>query len=928
MKRILFIATLLIFSFVSIALAQSSRVQVTGIVQDKENKESIIQASVRICVPKDTSMVSGTVTDIDGKFSISSIKAGNYLLVVSYVGYLTEYKTIELKAQKSTFSAGTILLAPDVVALSEALVTAEAPKVVSKGDSLVFNSSAYRVPEGSMLESLVKKLPGADVDKDGNITINGKTISKIMIDGHEFFSEDMSMAMKNIPVEMVEKLKTYDRKSDLSRITGIDDGNEETVLDLSVKKDMSRGFFNNIDVAGGTNERYQANININRFKGDDKYTLITSFDNLEGPWSNSNGTTKSQDYGFNFFKKTEKLELGGDANYNRWGSDAVVEGSSETFLTTNNIFSNNNNRNQNDNKRYNASIRLEWKPDTMTNIIFRPNINGSNNNGYSLNRSATFNKNPYGYTPYPLDEIDNPAIFSDSSRINHTNSESKNDNNSFSGSMEFQFYRRLNTNGRSVTVRSSGNYSKNESHQYNRSTTNYFLLNNKAGGDSLYYQNQYHSTPSKNYNINGQLTYIEPIFKKVYLQFSYKYTYRYDDSNRSTYDLTPYIALNDSNLIGYLPDYYGTPISSLSKLAEYDNNIHEGEVSMRFNREKWNLSFGARLTQTKTTMTYDQGVLDTTVTRKVVNFSPNLFFRYKFNDNTQLRVNYWGNTGQPSMTDMLPVRDETNPMWITEGNPNLESSFSNRLRMDFNTYNSDKQRGFFTHFDFNNTINSVSTKITYNETTGGVVSRPENINGNWSTSGFFGFNTAFKDQRFSINTFSHARFSNQVGYVSVQQSTAAKNTTKSWNLSEHLSGSFRNDWIDFSLEGSINYSTSRNQLQPDNDMDTYQYSFGAELEVELPLDFSISSDFSESSRRGYDDASFNTDEWIWNAQIGYRFLKEKAASITLQVYDILQQRSNVSRNISAISRSDTHYVDVLQSYWMLHFIYRLNIFGV
>ena len=910
--------------------AQTPRVHVTGYVRDKESKESIIQATVRFCTVRDTTMVTGTVTDKDGKFDFPTLNAGKYLLVLSYMGYQTQYSTVTVSAKEKSQDLGTYTLLQSAIALKEAVVTGSAAKVTAKDDSIIFNSAAFKVREGAMLEELVKKLPGIKVDKNGGVTVNGESVSKILIDGHEFFSNDMSMAMKNIPADMVEKLKTYKKKSDMTRITGIDDGTEETVLDLTVKKDMTRGFFNNIDIAGGTDESYSVNASSSRFKKDNQYTLMGSLGNVDGPWSEQNGTSKRQNVGFNFFKKTEKLELGGDASYDGNRQLMGTRGSSETFLTTSNIYSNSFDRNRSKQLSYDASLRLEWKPDSMTNIMFRPGIRHSDNRSESNNQSATFNKNPFDYSADPLSDVEDDTLFPDSSRVNNGNSRSKNVGNTNSGNASLQIFRRLSKKGRSITLRAEGSYSKTESDQYNNSYTNYYLVKKAAGGDSTLYTNQYLTTPAKNSEWSLHLNYVEPIFKKVYLQFSYEYTNRYNNSDRSTYDLTPYILYRRDSMppLGYLPDYYGERIHNLSKYAEYDNDIHEGEISLRFDRTKWNLSTGVKMTNTHTKMTYDQGVLDTTVSRTVNDFSPTLFFNYKFNKMSHLRVRYRGNSSQPSMTDMLPVRDETNPMWITEGNPNLRSSFSNSLRASIDTYDPARQRGINAGLDFQNSYNNVSTKINYDESTGKVESRPENINGNWSADANFGYNTAFTDQRFSIDSYTSGSYRNQVAYISVGQSTSQKGTTKTMGLSQSLRGNFRNDWIDFTLKGDIDFNRSRSDLRSSNDMDTYDFSYGAELQLQLPLDFSISSDIEMSSRRGYDDDTFNTNELIWNGEMGWKFLKDKQASLSLEMFDLLHKRSNVSRFVSATTRSDTRNLGVLTNYWMLHFIYRFNIFGV
>ena len=258
-----------------------STFDVSGTVVDKASGEAVIGGSIKLMALPDSSFVEGTTTGAQGEFSLKNVKKGAYALQISYIGYATKNISVDLTQQKKkAVNIGYITMAADAIELQGVEVTAHAAKVAVQGDSLVYNAAAYRVPEGSTLEALVKQLPGAKVDKDGTIKINGKTVSKILVDGKEFFLNDKEVAMKNIPTEMIEKLKTYDRKSDLSRVTGIDDGEEETVLDLAVKKGMKNGWYGNVNLGAGTQHRYAEKFNVNHFKDDFQATLLGSANNV------------------------------------------------------------------------------------------------------------------------------------------------------------------------------------------------------------------------------------------------------------------------------------------------------------------------------------------------------------------------------------------------------------------------------------------------------------------------------------------------------------------------------------------------------------------------------------------------------------------------------------------------------------------------
>lgn len=301
--------------------AQNKVITVSGRVVESDTKEPAAQATVQLLSLPDSAYAAGIASSNQGWFTLPKVKAGKYVLKVSYIGFRTKLVPVQLSANATDKKLGTITLDPDAVMLKEAVITAEAPQVVVKEDTLEYNSTAYRTPEGAMLEELVKKLPGAEIDDDGNVKINGKEVKKIMVDGKEFFGGDVKTGLKNLPVNMIDKLKTYDKKSDLARVTGIDDGEEETVLDLKVKKGMNQGWFGNASVAGGTEDRYGSNLMLNRFVDNSQFSLIGSANNVNdqgfsggggGPrFRNSNGLTATKMLGANFATQTEKLELGG-----------------------------------------------------------------------------------------------------------------------------------------------------------------------------------------------------------------------------------------------------------------------------------------------------------------------------------------------------------------------------------------------------------------------------------------------------------------------------------------------------------------------------------------------------------------------------------------------------------------------------------------
>ena len=918
---------LLLMLMTASAFAQGgSRGRVSGKVIDADDKLPVMEATVQVLSLPDSTMVTGQSTNLDGRFSIH-VRPGNYVLRVSFIGYTSVEKKISITNAKPNLNVGTVEMSIDAVMLDAATVVAQAPEVTAKADTLIYNTSAYRVPEGSALEELVKKLPGAEVDESGKITINGKEITKIMIDGKEFFADDPNIAMKNLPVNIIDKIQAYDKQSDMARVTGIEDGEEETVLDLTVKPGMNHGFFGNVDGAYGTEDRYSGKLLANYFRDKNQFTVIGSANNVNdnsfpgggGFRRQENGLTAIKMAGANFATENEKFKSEGSVNFNYKDADQISKQSSETFVSTeNSSFKNAMDHSRNKTTNLTADAFMEWRPDTMTTLIFRPRIRyGKTDNANSQN-SYTFNQDPLYSTDELFSTDDLSSLVPEDQIVNKVMRESlkKGDDLTLTGMMIFNH--RLNNEGRNITFRGRYNYTNSSSEQFSLSTTEYFQQTPEELKETL---NRYIDTPTKSSEYNVRFTYSEPIFKGGFLQFSYNFQY-----SRSTTDNTTFDMPDDWTIDGDKTG--GTFNSDLSKSATYNYYNHQAEITFRWIREKMRFNVGMSFQPQRSTLSYTQGEYQVDTVRNVFNFTPTLDFRYRFSKTSQLRIRYRGRTSQPNMIDLLPITDDTDPLNITKGNPGLKPTFTNNLRMEYNTFNTETQRGMFSFFNFQNTMNSISNRRTYNEETGGYTTMPENINGNWNIFGIVGGNIALKNKKYTINTFTRANYQNMVSYISNNADlyAADKNTTKRLSLGERLRGTYRNDWWEVSLNCSLDYTHSRNSYQEQNNMDTYQFSYGASTNVRLPWNMTISTDISQNSRRGYTDASMNRDELIWNAQIAQDFLKGNAATVSVQFYDILKNQSNISRTISAAMRQDTEY-NAIYSYCMVHFIYRLNLFG-
>lgn len=948
--------TLLVMLFISLCANAQGRHSVKGVIIDKETKDVVEGATVQLLSLPDSAFVKGAVASQTGSFSFSDLKKAKYTLKISYIGYTSQFVDVNFAEKKDrAVDLGVIGLSDNANLLGETVVKGTAAKMQVSGDSLVYNASAYRVPEGSTLEALIKLLPGAKVDENGKITINGKEVTKILLNGKEFFLNDMETAMKNIPVDMVEKIKSYERKSDLARITGIDDGEEETVLDLSVKKDMNSGWFGNISAGGGTEDRYDSRAMINRFNETTKVSLIGNLRNTPNRWGWNNGLRSDKRIGLNLTDNREKLETEGSVMYRYNGSDVMNESSSENFAAERGAFGESKSQSYSSNHSVNANAKFEWKPDTMTNILVRPNFSFSRNRGAGNSRSGSYDTDPNNITENVLDYNDAVAEHSMPNAPETTDNILKdlldivvntntNNNQSYSsntgGGVEFQYNRKLNNKGRNLTIRVNGNYNEGKSQQISAANITYNTLG------TVNRNNRYYNTPSANGNVGGQITYNEPIADRTYLQFSYRYQYGYSKNDRRAfvYDSDAYRDLSQSitnnrydieAILHFMEEagYMMRDTVRLSQFSEYRNYNQTISAQFRRVRESYNFSIGIDAYPQHTALNYRyMGKEYPEVTRSVFNIAPRSFLRWNFDKHTNLRLRYQGRTSQPSMTNLLDITDDSNPLYITKGNTKLKPSFSHQVNLNFNTYNPESQLGAWVWGNFNATNNSISNKTTYDPKTGVRTTMPMNINGNWSTGGGGGMNTGIGEKKlFNAGFSADAGYSHNVGYYnnvsseSVDDKDIKSITGNTW-VNGGLSTSFRNDFVNIELNGDINYDHVRNNVNSNGNQDTYNFSYGGHFQYNAPWGTQISTDMRMSSRRGYSQASMNTNELLWNASISHSMLQGKALTLKAEIFDILHQQTNISRAVDAFSRRDSRNNTIYQ-YAMFSAIYRFSIYG-
>lgn len=900
---------LLMILFSPMAFAQQSGVNVTGSVVEQGSDTPIEQATVRLLNVKDSAMVRGVVSARNGSFTLKNVKKGSYLLHITFIGYDPLYQPLQITGKKNPVNVGKLELSDGAIELGEAVVIGKAPEVTVRNDTVEYNADSYKVTEGSVLEDLLKKMPGVEVDSEGKITVNGKEVKKVMVDGKEFFSDDPKVASKNLPAKMIDKLQVLDKKSDMAQMTGFDDGEEETVINLTVKPGMKQGWFGNAYGGYGSKDRYEGNAMVNRFVNNDQITFMGGANNTNnmgfsdlastmfsgmgggggrrGGFGAGSGITSSGNAGLNFSKefKPDKLTLGGNTRYSHSDNDARSKSDRQNILPGDSSSYDNSeamSRTKSDN--FGVDFRLEWKPDTMTQLIFRPS--------FSLSHSMNDNFS------------DATTLDNERDTVNTNKSNNYSESNGYNLNASIDFSRKLNNKGRVFSATLSGGNSDSYSDGMNRSDIVYFNQTDALKNSIIDQRSRY---DNKGFNYRAYVSWVEPIGHNNFIQATYSISQRKQEALKNVYN-------QDADGI------YNVLDSAYSQ--SYRNNFISQRASLSFKsqRAKFNYTIGLNLDPSYSSS--ENFVGDTTlskITRKVVNLSPMAQFNYMFDKRTNLRIMYNGRTSQPSMTQLQPVADISDPTNITIGNPDLNPRYTNNVFIRFQQFTPEKQRAFMIMANGSYIINDIVSYTSYNQETGVKTTTYKNVNGNYSGNVRMMLNTPLKNKKFSINSMTMASFANSNGYINEE-----KNTNRNLILSERGGIDFRSSYLDLGVNGNIRYNATSNSLQKENNQNTFNYGAGGYTTIYLPLNFKIESDVNWSTNSGYGDG-FKQNEVLWNASASKSFLKNNQGTLRFKIYDILQQRSNISRSITASYIQDSEY-NTLGSYFMVHFIYRFSIF--
>ena len=944
------------------ALAQPYSVKLR-LVEEKSS-EAVPFATVSLTPAGSTKASKYALTDNNGAATITRVNRGAYVIKAEIMGY----KNYELQiVVTKDVDLGTVKMAEDAVALDAAKVSAVGNPILIKKDTIEYNASSFKTSDNDMLEQLLKKLPGVEVGTDGSITANGETIKKITIDGKTFFLDDPQLASKNIPAKIIDKIKVVEKKSDQAMFTGIDDGDEETVIDLKLRPGMAEGWFGNVmgggghDVPGGGSDmndwRYQGAAMIGRFTDKSQLSIILNGNNTNnrgfndvagsmmqnmrgsrgmgrgmGGWRGNNGISTSWMGGLNgaFTLLDGDMDLSGNYLYN--GTDKFVE--EETSKITymedgSRLFNDEKGTSNTFTQGHRFGVRMEHKFSKNTSILFEPQFNFGSGHFSELSNFET-NKTYAG----------DSELYKTNDGFNNNTGGNKN----WSTSGFLLFRQKLGKDGRTFSANFRYSFSNNDLDGYNQSLTRTY----GEGGLPPEIVNQRYDQNSKSTSLSGRVVYTEPIVKNLFLEANYQYSWNQNSSFKNTYNSA------SDELVDNILEYVSTG-ETLDKI--YSNDIlnvshnHRAGVNLSYQLKKFRAQLGAAVNPTQT---YNR-TNGEEYKSSVINWSPQAMLFYSPNDNTNVRVFYFGRSAQPSTSQLMPVPDNSNPLNISLGNPYLQPYFNHNIRGRFGYTN----KKTFTSLNFNLRATMIENAITsaqWYDGAGRQYSIPVNGPATASLNGRLFINSPFGKSGFSIFSMTFASYNESVSYIGTtafQQFDADKyydddqavfdydrfhedfsdldkatdafsrNKIQTVGLTQRLRFTYRNDIVELNLGGRTRMSKSWYTIQNSNQQYTWNNQVDASMNWTIPGGINFIADVDYNWYNGY--TTPQEDEVILNAEIT-KLLFKKKLTLALKAYDILGQ----SKNLSVTDASNYHLEtrnNTLGRYIILSLTYRFGNFN-
>ncbi len=898
----------------SVIFAQN--VTIDGTIIDSTIKKPLMSATISLARANDSSLISFTRANDEGYFQIKNVAAGKYLVSISYIGYQHTWVAVKVGTTPK-LSLGNIYLL-DASQTSTVTVTARRPPVVINGDSIEFNSENFKTQPNAVVEDMLKKMPGIEVDKAGAITVNGKSVTKVYVNGKEFFTGDPKMATKNLSADAVDKIQVYDRKSDQAMFTGIDDGNEETAINIKTKKDRKQSTFGKVGSGFGTPGRFDGQGNVNRINNDEQFSVIATANNTNKQ-AFSNGDIAS----FSGAGGGGRGGGGVTVSFNGGGTDANAQGIANTYSLGGNYSNLLNSKKMDFNANVNASdvernnISNSYTQNlTAGNEFNRSSYSNSTSRNQQLKFGSTIDNKvtesfSYKFTPSISKQHNtnfgvstSDTYLPDGTLTNATSTKSSSESDAVNLSNTLLLRKKFAKKGRTIssTITQGYNESLSNGSQY---TDQLYYTRTVLIKDSLLDQKNNRKGLSQSYSAN--VVYTEPLTKKSLLEFNAYLNKNIGSSSKKVYDkngtTNMYDALN----------------TRLTNEFNSEYTYMGGGMNFRVNQKKYNFSTGFSLQDAK--LSGENNNTKTKINQEFKDILPAAMFQYNFSQTQNFNLNYRTSTNQPSITQLQPVLDQSNINNQTIGNPDLKRSYNHNLNLRYFSTKILAQRNFFAILNAQVTNNSI---VNYDSILPSrvILSKPVNVNGvyriNGSVNYGFGIKKLYSRFNFGIN----GGYSNNVNY-----SNALLNTTIVKSAGPSFTYTYQLDEVmDINITARHSYSTTNNKINSALNTNYLTRVYGADMTNYLPLGVVLNQSLNYTINEGR-ALGYNTAVPIWNASISKFFMKNKRAELKLSAYDILNKSIGVTRNVSQNQIVDQSY-NVINQYFLIGFTYSLQKSGL
>ena len=921
----------LVFTLISGASLFAQTYSISGRLLESDTSLTLPGVNVILYPVGDSLKWTGTVSGYNGYFSIKNVQPGHYELKATYMGYKSVHLFVNIS--NANRYIGDIKMLKSNVQLKEVTVTGEAIPAQQKGDTTEYNSNAFKTNKDASTEDLVKKLPGVTVDNT-TIKAQGEDVKKVTLDGQDIFGDDPTIALRNLPADVIDKVQIFDKMSDQAQFTGFDDGNSQKTMNLTTKGGMLKGQFGKFTAGYGTDQRYLLGGSLNFYNGKRKITFIGLSNNINqqnfssqdllgtsgmvstgrggpgrrGPGGGQpggdmsrfligqqSGVNTTQSIGMNYTDMWgKKINVNFSYFFNNSQNSTSTILDRQYFLTdTSSQFYNESNESGNNNSNHRFSLRIQYDIDSSNSVILQPRFNLQDYNSNSSLTGKNFLQNNL-----PLN-----------STINKTLSEMS--GYTFSNSILYRH--KFKKDGRTFSMNFGNDLNNKNGHSDLFSRTDFF-----TGNDSIELNNQRSNTNSGGYSLTTNISYTEPLSKNSILQFTYNPVFSKNNSEKET---TQFDSLTQA---------YSTPDTALSNKFRNKTTTQRGGINYRKKGDKYNFSFGLNYQYVELNSNEDYPLL-INVKKGFSNLLPSANLQYKFSKTTSLRLFYRTSTNTPGISKLQNVIDNSNPLLLSTGNPDLKQEYSHSLVARFGNTNTKKSRMFFGFLSATYTNNYIgsSTLIATKDSTlaegiilykGAQLSVPANLNGNWNIRSFFTYGVPVKLIKSNVNMNLGYTYSHIPALIN-----GADNISKTSNLyGGFVVSSNVSEKLDFTLTYTANYNMAQNSLQPALNNNYFYQVSTAKLNW-LPWKWLvITSDLSHTLYNGLGSA-YDQSIFLWNAGFGYKFLKNNAAELKLTVFDLLDNNQNITRTVTEYYIEDNN-TKVINRYFLLTFTYNLRHF--